>query len=354
MKRVFMTFRYAAFILAAVALSQNPALAQALIIDGEEIADAKLMAAAKSEGRLEAYGTYSTESMSDALDGFRAETGLRIDYVRVPTSKLYDRVIAEFSAGKLGADYVDLTDITLIEDWVSRGILATHKVPSHDRIAPELRDANGYWYYIVRPTQAIGVNTELVAEADYPKSWKDTFDPKWKGKIGMQSIDAGGSALTLFSFLRLKVDPQSWQKIAANEPRVYATMAPAVNDLVRGRIAMAYAGSSSFSGQIENNAPIKIIMPEEGLAAFGAFGNVTSSAKRPNAAKVFINFLTSKRGSTLMSRSGGYGTHPEAPAPETAGYKFPPQSQVWTITPDQWDEIHETWVDDWKTIFNRK
>lgn len=331
-----------------------PSFAQALIVDGEEIADAKLMAAARAERTFNVYGTYSTESMSDALEGFKKDTGLSVEYVRVPTSKLYDRVIAEFSAGKLDADYADLTDLTLIQDWVSRGILAAHKVPWHDKISPELRDPNGYWYYIVRPIQTIAVNTELVKESDYPKSWADTFDPKWKGMIGMQSIDAGGSALTLFAFLRTKIDPNSWGKIAANEPRIYATMAPAVNDLVRGRVSMAYGGAASFSGQIENNAPIKIILPEEGIAAFGAFGNVTSTAKHLNAAKVFVNYLTSKRGSTLMSLSGSYGTHPDSPAPESAGYKFPPQSQVWSVPPEQWDKIHESWPEEWRAIFNRK
>ncbi len=332
----------------------SSACSQALVVDGEEIADAKLYAAAKAEGELNVYGTYSTESMSDALDGFKRDTGLAIDYVRVPTSKLYDRVIAEFSAGKLDADYVDLTDLTLIQDWVNRGILAAHKVPWHDRISPELRDKDGYWYYIVRPIQTIAVNTELVKEADYPKSWADTFDPKWKGKIGMQSIDAGGSALTLFAFLRTKVDPKAWEKIAANDPRTYATMAPAVNDLVRGRVAMAYGGAASFSGQIENKAPLKIILPAEGIAAFGAFGNVTSTAKHPNSAKIFVNYMTSKRGSTLMSLSGSYGTHPDSPAPEAAGYKFPPQNQVWVVPPEQWDQIHETWPEEWRVLFNRK
>ena len=46
----------------------------------------------------------------------------------------------------------------------------------------------------MRPITAIAVNTETVKEVDYPKSWTDLFDPKWKGKIGMPSMDAGGSA----------------------------------------------------------------------------------------------------------------------------------------------------------------
>jgi iron(III) transport system substrate-binding protein len=330
------------------------AQAQALVIDGEEIADAKLMAAARAEGGLQAYGVIQSESLAEMLEGFRKDTGLTVEYIRVPTSKLYDRVLAEFSGGKLDADYADLTDHTLIKEWMSRGILGAHKVPWHDKIAPELRDKDGYWYSTVRAIQTIAVNTEMVKEADYPKSWADTFDPKWKGKFGMQSIEAGGSAITLFAFLRMKVDPNAWEKIAANEPRTYATVAPVISDLVRGRIAAAYGTASALADQIQTGAPIKIILPSEGMAAFGAMGNITSTAKHPNAAKVYVNYLVSKRGSTYIAQSGSYGAHPDAPSPEAAGYKFPPQSQIWNIEGEQWDKIHESWVEEWKAVFNRK
>ena len=347
------------FAIAALALTTALGLpraagAQAVVIDGEEIADAKLMAAARAEGGLYAYGVIQSESMAELLDGFAKDTGLKIDYVRVPTSKLYDRVVAEFATGKLDADFADLTDHTLVKEWISRGILGTHKVPWHDKIAPTLRDADGHWYSTVRAIQTIAVNTEMVKEVDYPKSWAETFDPKWKGKFGMQSIDAGGSALTLFAFLRLQVDPKSWDKIAANDPRTYATVAPVINDLVRGRIAAAYATASTLSDQIDAGAPIKIILPAEGMAAFGAMGNLTATAKHPNAAKVYVNYLTSKRGSTFIAHSGSYGAHPDAPSPEASGYKFPPQEKVWNISADQWDRIHETWIDEWKAVFNRK
>ena len=66
------------------------ARAQALVIDGEEIADAKLFTDAKKEGRVDVYGTYPSENFGPVLDAFRQETGLQMEYVRLPTSRLYD------------------------------------------------------------------------------------------------------------------------------------------------------------------------------------------------------------------------------------------------------------------------
>jgi iron(III) transport system substrate-binding protein len=332
----------------------NQLRAQPLVLDGEEIADAKLVAAAKAEGKISIYSTNQTELMAEVLDSWKKNVGIEIEYLRVPTVKLYDRVLAEFTAGKLDVDYANLTDLTLIKEWLSRGILAAHKVPWDVRIAPELKHPEGRWYYSFRSMQTIAVNTELVKEAEFPKSFKDLYEPKWKGKLGTQTVEAGGSALTLFAFLRMRVGPDSWERLAAVEPRTYATSAPMYNDIVRGRIAAALGTASAFSEAIENGAPLKIMFPAEGMATFGSMGNVTSTAKHPNAGRLWVNFLTSKHAANFIAKQGVYATHPDAPRAVAAGYTFPPQHELWNISPDQWDSIQKTWPDEWRKIFGKK
>jgi iron(III) transport system substrate-binding protein len=335
----------------ALTLAPGAVLAQALVVNGEEIADAKLMDAARKEGRVTVYGGRPTESIKPVLDAFQQDTKLQLDYIRLSSAAMYDRVIAEFSAGKLGGDYADLSDLALVADWVKRGVLAKHKVPWDDRIPAEIKHPEGYWYYISRSVYVIGVNTAEVAEKDYPKSYADTFDPKWKGgKIGTQTMDSGGSAATLHAFLRVKFGEDGWRKLALNEPRIYPNSAPELNDLVRGRIPIAYIDAGSMTTQIATGAPLKIIFPSEGLVGYGIFGNVTSTAPHPNAARVYMNYLVSKRGSIEMTKSASYGTHPDAPGPSAAGFTFPPASQVWAIPPNQWEEIREKWVEDWKKV----
>ncbi len=339
---------------AVSALAHGEAGAQALVVNGEQIADAALFAAAKKEGRVDVYGAYPTEAIQPVLDGFKKDTGITLEYVRIPSSRMYDRVLAEFASNKLEADYADLTDLTLIKEWVSRGILAAHKVPWHDKIADNLKHPDGRWYYIVRPIYVIGVNTAEVAEKDYPKTWKETLEPKWKGKVGMQSIDAGGSAVTLHSFLRIKVADNAWTMLRDNEPRFQATIAPVISDLVRGRTPIAYVDANSIVAQTKDGAPLKAIFPAEGVASFGAFGNVTSTAKHPNAGKVWMNYVTSKHGSTLMATSGAYGTHPDAAPPTAPGITFPSQDKVWTIQADLWDKISQPWQQEWKDVVLKK
>jgi iron(III) transport system substrate-binding protein len=330
------------------------ALAQGLVIDGETIADAKLLAAAKAEGKIVMHGTRPSESIGPVFEAFQKETGIKIDYVRGPSSKVYERVLAEFAVNKLEFDYADLTDLTLIKEWVSRDVLAAHKVPWHDRIAAEIKHPEGKWYYIARPVMVIGINTAEVAEKDFPKSWKDSLDPKWKGKMGMQSIDVGGSAFSLQAYLKMHVAEDAWPRLAQTEPRLYSAVSNVLTDLVRGRLGIGYLDASSVATQIAAGAPLKMIFPSEGLVGFGVFGNATKTAPRPNAARLWVNYVTSKRGSSLMSTSGAYGTHPDATPPFAAGIKFPPQDKVWTIDPGKWDEITQPWTAEWKDIVAKR
>jgi iron(III) transport system substrate-binding protein len=340
--------------LAVLTLAPGLAAAQALVVNGEEIADAKLFGAAKAEGKLTVYGGRPTESIGPVLDAFKKDTGLNLEYIRLSSAAMYDRVTAEFTAGKLGADYADLSDLSLIKEWIARGVLASYKVPWDAKIGPEIKEAGGHWYYIARTIYIIGVNTAEVDAKDMPKSWADTFGAKWKGKVGVQTIESGGSALSMHSFLRVKLGEDAWKKLAAVEPRVYPNSAPELNDLVRGRISLGYIDTSSVSSQMAQGAPLAMVFPTEGVPAYGIFGNVTSTAPHPNAARVWMNYLVSKRGSTEMTKSSSYGTHPDAPPPTAPGITYPPQDKVWAISPDQWDKIREPWAAEWlKIVLNK-
>ena len=70
--------------------SASPTVAQAqLVVDGETIADAKLLAAAKAEGQLLHYGTYPADAMKPVHARLRAETGIKVEYVRLPSQGMY-------------------------------------------------------------------------------------------------------------------------------------------------------------------------------------------------------------------------------------------------------------------------
>jgi hypothetical protein len=86
------------------------------VIDGEEIADAALMANAKKDGKIVYYGTWPPNAAASVQAAFKKTTGIEVEYLRLTTQALYPRVTAEFAANKLQADFIDMTDLILVQD----------------------------------------------------------------------------------------------------------------------------------------------------------------------------------------------------------------------------------------------
>lgn len=346
--------KLAAILMSTAALIVPQTAMAQLVIDGEEIADAELFEAAKAEGEVVIYGTWPPANQQVLSEAFTKDTGIQINHVRTTSQKLYPRALAEFSAGRLEADFIDLTDLTMLVDLVDKGVLSVeHKVPNWDKIDADLMDPEGRWYTFLRLVQVIGFNTAIVDEANAPTSFSDLLDPKWKDKIGMPGIEVGGSSFAVQAFLKEKIDTDFWTKFATQSPRVYPSVAPTVTDLARGEVEVALSSASSLYAQQQEGGPVKIVFPEEGLPAFPISGGITSVAPHPNAAKLYLNYIVSKRGGEAIARTGTYGTDPDAPRPSLEGLEFPPRDGLWLVSADHWFEIRDPYVAEWKAAFGQ-
>ena len=263
---------------------------------------------------------------------------------------------SEAAANRLTADILDVTDASLLADLMKRGILnKPHKVPSFNRIPADAKDPDGRWYAFFRLPTAIGMNTSVIKPADEPKRWADLLDPKYRGLLGTSSLDVGGSAFTTWLFLREKVHPDFWSRVRENKIRIYPAVAPALTDVVRGEIGIAFMGVTSFQEQEGAGAPIKTIFPEEGSSLLAIQGGIASSAKNPNAAMVFVNWLTSKRGGTAITQQKAYAAHMDVPPPTLLdGRKFAPVSALFDISPERWAKVREPVSEEWRKLFGRR
>ena len=342
---------------ACLALLAGTALAQALVVDGEQIADAKLFQAAKKEGRVLVYVTWPERNWKPGVKAnFEKDTGLNLEFVRMTTQVLFQRVTAEAAANRLAVDVIDVTDSILLEQLMQRNILnKPHKVPSFNRIPADAKDPEGRWYAFMRLPIAVGINTSVIKPADEPKRWMDLLNPKYRGQIGTSSLDVGGSAFTTWLFLREKINPDYWSRIRENRIRIYPSVAPVLTDLVRGEIGIGFMGVTSFQEQESQGAPIKSIFPEEGSSMLSIQGGISSSAKNPNAAMLLVNWLTSKRGSTAIALQKAYGAHRDAPAPTLLdGRKFAPVDDLWDLPLERWGKIREPASEEWRKLYGRR
>lgn len=335
---------------AGAALAAVPARAAGdLVIDGETIASADLLAAARAERMLSLYSVYLPDSMAPVLAAFKADTGLEVSYLRLPSQNMFPRVTAEYGAGKLGADYVDLTDLLQVGQLVKLGILAApYKVRGFDAIPPALRDPDGRWYTLFRAVWVVGVNTAVVPAADAPKGWKALMDPRWAGRLGLTSAEAGGSSYVLYAFLRDVVDPGAYARLGAEKPKIYPSVSPLVTNLVRGEVAVAPIDATSIVSQQATGAPLAGSFAPEGTPAFPISGGIANGARHPNAARLWLEWLTSKRGGDVVGGTGSYGLNPAAAVPKAPGFAFPAVDKLWNVDLAHWVDTEGSYIADWK------
>lgn len=303
----------------------GPAEGEDLVIDGELIATADVLDAARDEGTLVFYTGASEVSEQEVTDAFTERTGIPVEIVRLAPNKLQERVLSENAAGKLGADVIRISGEDLILALADDGVFQPTELT--DDIAGAISDDatfdEGLYYSSFDRVYSFGYNNQVLSEDEAPEDWADLTDTAYTGKFGLVQVGAGGStaALTRFQISELGED---WLKdIAANDPRIFDSSANLTDSLARGEIALGVVPTGTAYAAILEGAPITIAMPEEGAAAYPFYIGQSASTERSNAATVFSNWLLSADGQTLAASIGDYPVNSEAPTPTIGDVELP-------------------------------
>jgi iron(III) transport system substrate-binding protein len=279
---------------------------------------AALVAAAKQDGEVVVNGP-PLEPVREALTrGFQSRYGINVQYVGGGGAASTARVRAERSAGKYLLDvFVSGPDSPTLS-FLPSGWL--------DKVEPVLVDPSvvdprvwkdGHVLYLdpnhtimrllSNVTPELAINTKLVNAHDFP-TWKSLTDPKWQGKIVVKDPTISGSGASLISYFYLTYGPDFVKQLyVGQKPTVTRDQRQAVQWLSQGTYPIVVGPDDVIVAQFQKlGYPIEMIQPPGSPAILsGGWGVVSllNKAPHPDAAKLFINWLASKEGSTLLAQS---------------------------------------------------
>jgi iron(III) transport system substrate-binding protein len=264
--------------------------------------------AAKKEGKVVIYGTIVPQVMTLIQKGFEGKYGIKIEYWRADATKVIDRVLTEWRAGKPGFDIV----------IGARGALLLAKeenvyakfVPTNTANFPaKFKDADGkLTAWRVTPVGVL-YNTELVKAADVPKNLDDLLDAKWQSKISMPDPSRHASTAQ-YLWNQHQTKGEKWLEfvkgLAKQRPLLLESYSTVPSAIVRGEslVGITYV---QYAGQTKgpiNFAPVDKIFADPSDAALSA------KAANPNAAKAFIDYLCSADGQKTVAETGEFVLHP--------------------------------------------
>jgi iron(III) transport system substrate-binding protein len=285
----------------ALALGLLPGLPNAAF--GDSVDWAKVMAAAKAEGKLVIYNTAIGAPYFDAIvQAFEQRYGIGVEVIALRPSELREQVRAEQAAGKFLGDVEQLGRATMIRQE-QEGALQPHGgFPNLVRLRPEF-EANGTRVPGYVQAYGIMVNTDLVPPADRPTSWKDLLDPKWKNKILSDDLRALGGGQILFAATYAAFGRKFHENLAKQKLIMGRDLHNDARRVARGEqpiyIPMRFADEANY-----RDAPVKLVVPAEGCPYVRIDLGILRNAPHPNAARLFINHFLEAENQLLYANHG--------------------------------------------------
>ena len=257
--------------------------------------------AAKKEGKVYVYGTIIPQVMKLIEAGFEAKYGVNIEYWRGDATKVVDRVLTEWRAGKPGFDMVigARGPLSLAK---TDGVYAKFTPASAAGFPAKFRDKDSQLTAWRITPVGILINTDMVKGNDVPKSWDDLLDPKWQGKITMPDPSRHASTATFLWNLQ-KIKGDKWldfvRALAKQKPHLVESYSSVPNAIVRGEAAL---GISYIQYVPQTKGPIGFAPIEQAFADPSDAG-ISAKAANPNAARFLIDYLCSPEGQKKVAET---------------------------------------------------
>jgi iron(III) transport system substrate-binding protein len=332
----------------------GPKAGEPLVLDGETVASADLLSAARDEGKVTVYSAVSEEPEIALLKAFRKATGIDTELVRVPTNEMMERVQTEFGAKKIAADVLRMPDISFIRKLADQGVFQAYKVAAWDAIDDSYKQPDGRYYSWTLGPTAFAVNTEVVDEKDRPTSYQDLLDPSLKDKIGFAGMDVGTTAWVIGMFERTTYGVDYWKDLAEQDPVLAPGNAQVADQVGRGEIGVGVTRPNVILAQKDQGAPVEMVWPSDGVPVFPFYLGMVSGAKHTKAAEVFMNWSMSKAGQQAAGDlTGEYPVRDDVTTPKMLGTQFPELAELkpYNADEDLWVDNRESWTAEWNKIF---
>ena len=337
--------------MARLVLKTALALAFLSAADSAMAADAALIAAARKEGEVNWYSTQIiTQLVRPATAAFEKKyPGIKVRYSRQNATEVAVKVINEGRAGRVQADIVDGT--TTVVALKKEG-LALQWLPDAAKEYPaDVKDTNGYWIannlFIITPA----FNTSLIARGSEPKTYRDLLDPKWRGKMAWNgfptSSGLGGFVGTVLTEMGREAGIAYLRELSKQNVANLRGSAREVLDQV-------IAGEYSLALQIFNHhavisakkgAPVDWIKMEPATGTLSV-ASVVKNSPHPNAAKLLVDFITSREGQQVFRDADYIPAHPDVAALVPTLKPHEGKFRVQFFTPEQTEEH----MPDWKKV----
>jgi iron(III) transport system substrate-binding protein len=275
----------------------------ALASTGDICAQPKdMLDGAKKDGQLVFYAGIPIPDAQTILSAFeRKYPFIKTTFYRATGAALVSRIQTEQRAG---THIWDVMNSTGFEPYalVEQGYFAKYDSPERKVFPEGHKDSEGFWTTMYTTPMIVSYNTRLVPSRDLPKEYFDLLNPKWKGRLGLDSSD-----FEWYANLRKAWGAEKAQKflegLRTQDVRLAQGRTLLTELLSGGEVAVLV--NNFLQNVIEakrKGSPVEMVALDPVISAAGLVG-VNRLAPHPNAGRLFIDFILSKEGQELIVKT---------------------------------------------------
>lgn len=259
---------------------------------------------AKQEGRVVFYTSWGPSDADYVIKTFeKKHPYLKVEPVRSSSEKTLNRLQSEHRANKFLGDVVAISGIQsgILKE---RGSLERYHPKEAANFPAEWQDPDGFGVGLHQTIYVIGYNSRLVPMDAVPKGYEDLLHPRWKGQLGWDMEEYYLFGAVMKARGREK-GLDFWRRLAEqkiNFRKGYTLISELVS---AGEFPVAV---SLYQHRVDEylvkGAPLQWIAPNPLVGGDPNKISLLKNAPRPNAAKIFIDYMLSLEGQKLLQDKG--------------------------------------------------
>lgn len=255
-------------------------------------------------GELTVYSAMPDVELPTYFNAFEADTGIKVNYVRLSAGEMMARVAAEKDNPQASIMHGGPSD-TYIAAY-QEGLLEAYQSPELANIPEQYKDPDGVWNPIYVGAISFACNKDWFEEnkLEYPTSWEDLTKPEFKGQISMAHPSTSGTSYTILATIVQMYGDDAWdymKRLNENVRQYTKSGAAPSMEVGLGEAAIAITFAQDGLKPAMEGYPVELSFPKEGTGfEVGAVALIKNGfPEEQENAKLFIDWMMSVRGQEL-------------------------------------------------------
>jgi iron(III) transport system substrate-binding protein len=264
------------------------------------------------EGTTEKTTTLYTSVPINIIEELRYEfesqsPGEYLKIYRASTGKVVEKINKEIDESQIQADLIWVANFAVSEELKKKGVLLSYSPPEAGEILDILKDKDGYYTAGRLLIMVVAYNTDNVTIK--PTRYEDLLNKKYQNNIGHDTPETSGSLLYFMGTLLQDkdFDEDFFKRLKENLPQIQ-TSTNTTKKIANGELDMGITIDFTVRKLLKENpdASIDYIYPTDGVVLVPSPIAIFKDTQHHQAAMLFVRYILSKKGQTLLRDLGGF------------------------------------------------